>query len=50
MTAGILGTGALVFAIFASGEVQDWAKHKGGDAPEELPLKEAEMVLEKDTH
>ncbi|WKX99440.1 hypothetical protein Q1695_014377 [Nippostrongylus brasiliensis] len=50
LTAGILTAGALIFAIFASGEVQTWAKHKGGEAAEELPLKEAEINLEKDTH
>lgn len=49
LTAGILTTGATVFAIFASGDVQEWAKHKGGEHPEELPLKEAELTLEKDT-
>ncbi|KAK6023527.1 transporter, major facilitator family protein [Ostertagia ostertagi] len=50
LTAGILATGSIVFSIFASGEVQEWARHKGGDGPEELPLKEAEAMLEKDTH
>ncbi|KAK6742549.1 hypothetical protein RB195_010048 [Necator americanus] len=48
LTAAILAAGSLIFALFASGSVQDWAKHKGGDAPEELPLKEAEV--EKEAH
>uniref|UniRef100_A0A0N4X004 MFS domain-containing protein n=1 Tax=Haemonchus placei TaxID=6290 RepID=A0A0N4X004_HAEPC len=50
LTAGILAIGSIVFSLFASGEVQEWAKLKGGEAPEELPLKEAEANLEKDTH
>ncbi|VDM65842.1 unnamed protein product [Strongylus vulgaris] len=49
VTAAILGIGTLIFTLFASGEVQDWAKLKGGDIAEELPLKEADAVLEKET-
>ncbi|KJH44213.1 hypothetical protein DICVIV_09757 [Dictyocaulus viviparus] len=48
-TAGILATGSLIFALFASGEVQEWAKHKGGDSPDELPLKAVEVTMERDT-
>ncbi|RCN44933.1 hypothetical protein ANCCAN_09037 [Ancylostoma caninum] len=31
VTAGILGAGSLVFSLFASGKVQDWAKYKKGE-------------------
>ncbi|KHJ89728.1 hypothetical protein OESDEN_10439 [Oesophagostomum dentatum] len=48
LTAGILGAGSLIFALFASGEVQEWAKLKSSGTAEELPLKDADM--EKDAH
>ncbi|KAE9416091.1 hypothetical protein Angca_004072, partial [Angiostrongylus cantonensis] len=47
-TAAILTTGALIFTLFASGEVQEWAKHKM-DSSEELPLKTVELTFEKNT-
>lgn len=49
-TAAILTTGALIFTLFASGEVQEWAKHKEKGKSEELPLKAVEVVFEKNGH
>ncbi|RCN44937.1 hypothetical protein ANCCAN_09041 [Ancylostoma caninum] len=44
LCAGILAAGALIFVLFATGEVQEWAKHKQEESPkdtekDEQPIK-----------
>lgn len=44
LTAGILTIGALLFSIFASGEVQPWAKLTAEEGHEMAPLREGEKI------
>ncbi|CAI5445898.1 unnamed protein product [Caenorhabditis angaria] len=44
LTAGILTTGALIFTIFASGEVQPWARLTAEEGHEMAPLRPGEKV------
>ncbi|EFP09207.1 hypothetical protein CRE_25315 [Caenorhabditis remanei] len=44
LTAGILTAGALIFSIFASGEVQPWAKLSPEEGHEMAPLREGEKI------
>lgn len=42
LCAGILAAGALIFVLFAAGEVQEWAKHKQEEPPKEADLENDE--------
>ncbi|KIH61815.1 hypothetical protein ANCDUO_07906 [Ancylostoma duodenale] len=45
LCAGILAAGALIFVLFATGEVQEWAKHKQEESAKDTDLEKDEQPI-----